>query len=83
MIYSNVNSVVIKGATAKETDFDNVFVVNFHNWFAEREWVREYGEVLAFEPGRYGVMRLLPEKAEELSARLHQLGFALRCSCKA
>jgi leucyl aminopeptidase len=76
VIYSDVNSVVIKEAAAKETDFDNVFVVNFYNWFAEPEWINEYGEMLAFEPGRYGVMRLLPEKTEELSARLHQLGFA-------
>jgi len=76
VIYSDVNSVVIKEASAKEVDFDNIFVVNFYNWFAEPEWINEYGEVLAFEPGRYGVMRLLPEKTEELSARLHQLGFA-------
>jgi leucyl aminopeptidase len=76
VIYSDVNSIVIKEAAAKETDFDNVFVVNFYNWFAEPEWINEYGEMLAFEPGRYGVMRLLPEKTEELSARLHQLGFA-------
>ncbi len=76
VIYSDVNSLVIKEAAAKESDFDNVFVVNFYNWFAEPEWVSEYGEMLAFEPGRYGVMRLLPDKTEELSARLHQLGFA-------
>lgn len=76
VVFADANSVVFKNADAKEADFDNIYVVNLHNWFAEPEWIFEYGDVLAFEPGRYAVMRLIPEKVEELSGRLHSLGFA-------
>lgn len=76
IVHADANSLVFKTAEAQEADFENVYVVNLHNWFAEPEWIFEYGEVLAFEPARYAVMRLLPGKVEELSSRLHGLGLA-------
>lgn len=76
IIHFEADSMVIKAANAKETDFDNVYVVNVYNWFAVPEWLYEYGEILAFEPARYAIMRLVPDKVEALSAKLHTLGFA-------
>lgn len=76
IIHIEANTMVIKDSDAKETDFDNVFVVNVYNWFAVPEWLPEFGEVLAFEPGQYAIMRLIPERVELLSAKLHTLGYA-------
>lgn len=77
LLYEQDGSYVVKGLGADAEDFENLYVANMNNFFALPENFAQYGEALAFEPGKFAVVRLESEqKAGDLSHMLHHAGLA-------
>lgn len=76
VLYRQAGAAVVREADARDEDFQDVYAVNTHELFAPPEFFDEYGETLAFEPGKFAVLRVSLDKIAELSSRMHVVSHA-------
>ncbi len=78
ILYRNVESgaTVVRAKDAGKSDFQDIYLVNTHNFFALPDEFKTYGETLVFEPGHFAVMRLNPDRVAALSHLMHHAGLA-------
>jgi leucyl aminopeptidase len=74
VLYRHGGASVVRAASASSADFTDVYAVNTYNYFAPPAVQDGTGELLAFDPGNFAVMRLTPLAAAEVAARLHGQG---------
>src|SRR5687768_11752200 len=53
VLYRQAGAAVVRDANARDEDFEDVYALNTHEMFAPPEFFDEYGETLAFEPGKF------------------------------
>lgn len=73
VLYRQSGFAVVREDVALDAEFQDLYVVNTHEHFAEPEFIEDYGETLAFEPGNFAVLRIASDRVPELSARMHHL----------
>jgi leucyl aminopeptidase len=76
LLYRDRGAAVLRTDTATEADFQDLYVVIAHNLLALPTEVESRGEVVAFEPGNFALMRLSDDQVETVSGIMHQSGSA-------
>lgn len=76
VLYRQGGSAVVRESFATDDDFKDVYAINTHEHFAPLEFFDSFGETLAFEPGKFAVLRISPDKIGELSGRMHHINHA-------
>jgi leucyl aminopeptidase len=76
ILFEDQGEYVVRTSEAKADDFADLFVVNALGWHQLPADIADYGDVVAFSPNKFAVMRLRADKVEDLSAKLHHDGLA-------
>ena len=76
VLYRQEGVAVLREPFAHDDDFADLYAINTHDHFAPIEFFEGYGETLAFEPGKFAIMRIHPDRIGEFSGRMHHINHA-------